>query len=92
VKNLSHFDLNGLMLFYETVNARSINKASQRLEIPKSTISRRLRSLEEQFNSALLKRGSQSLDRVFWSGVARLSDRRAFRLGREWVSAPQRAG
>lgn len=61
MKNHSHFDLNGLMLFYETVNARSINKASQILDIPKSTISRRLRNLEEYFNSALLKRGSQSL-------------------------------
>lgn len=61
MRNFSHFDLNGLILFYETVNARSINKASQLLGIPKSTISRRLRSLEEHFGSALLKRGSQSL-------------------------------
>ncbi len=54
-------DLNALMLFYETVNARSINKAATMLDIPKSTISRRLRLLEEQFNSTLLKRGARSL-------------------------------
>lgn len=54
-------DLNALMLFYETVNARSINKASALLDIPKSTISRRLRLLEQQFNSTLLKRGARSL-------------------------------
>lgn len=61
VKNANRIDLNGLMLFYETVNARSINKASELLDIPKSTISRRLRLLEKQFNSTLLKRGSHSL-------------------------------
>ncbi|WP_309084587.1 LysR family transcriptional regulator [Chelativorans sp.] len=49
------------MLFYETVNARSINKASALLDMPKSTISRRLRMLEQQFNSTLLKRGARSL-------------------------------
>lgn len=54
-------DLNALMLFYETVNARSINKAAALLNIPKSTISRRLRLLEQQFNSTLLKRGARSL-------------------------------
>jgi DNA-binding transcriptional LysR family regulator len=54
-------DLNALMLFYETVNARSINKAAALLDMPKSTISRRLRHLEEQFSSTLLKRGARSL-------------------------------
>ncbi|MGK6315729.1 LysR family transcriptional regulator [Neorhizobium sp. DT-125] len=61
MRKSGRIDLNGLMLFYETVNARSINKASQLLDIPKSTISRRLRLLEAQFNSTLLKRGSHSL-------------------------------
>lgn len=54
-------DLNALMLFYETVNARSINKAAAILDMPKSTISRRLRLLEQQFGSILLKRGARSL-------------------------------
>jgi DNA-binding transcriptional LysR family regulator len=54
-------DLNALLLFYETVNARSINKAAQTLSMPKSTISRRLRMLEQQFGSNLLKRGARAL-------------------------------
>jgi DNA-binding transcriptional LysR family regulator len=54
-------DLNALMLFYETVNIRSINKASAVLDMPKSTISRRLRLLEQQLGSTLLKRGSRAL-------------------------------
>lgn len=54
-------DLNALMLFYETVNARSINRASILLATPKSTISRRLRLLEQQLNSTLLKRGARAL-------------------------------
>lgn len=54
-------DLNALMLFYDTVNARSINKAADALGMPKSTISRRLRLLEQQFGSTLLKRGSRAL-------------------------------
>lgn len=54
-------DLNALLLFYETVNARSINKAATLLDMPKSTISRRLRLLEQHFGSILLKRGSRSL-------------------------------
>ena len=54
-------DLNALMLFYETVNARSINKAAVLLNMPKSTISRRLRMLEHQFSSTLLKRGARAL-------------------------------
>lgn len=57
----ARIDLNALMLFYETVNARSINKASALLDMPKSTISRRLRLLEQQFSSTLLKRGARSL-------------------------------
>src|SRR5690606_17014336 len=54
-------DLNALLLFYETVNARSINKTAAFLDMPKSNISRRLRLLEKQFNSTLLRRGPRSL-------------------------------
>lgn len=57
----ARIDLNALMLFYDTVNARSINKAAEALGMPKSTISRRLRFLEQQFGSTLLKRGSRAL-------------------------------
>lgn len=54
-------DLNALILFYDVVQARSINKAALALDMPKSTISRRLRLLEEQLGSTLLKRGSRAL-------------------------------
>ena len=60
-KAASRIDLNALILFYETVNLRSINKASVALSMPKSTISRRLKLLEQQFGSTLLKRGTRSL-------------------------------
>lgn len=60
-KATPRIDLNALILFYETVNLRSINKASVALSMPKSTISRRLKLLEQQFGSTLLKRGSRSL-------------------------------
>ncbi|MGY6706687.1 MAG: LysR substrate-binding domain-containing protein [Rhizobiaceae bacterium] len=54
-------DLNALILFHDVVLARSINKAALALGMPKSTISRRLRLLEEQLGSTLLKRGSRAL-------------------------------
>lgn len=57
----SRIDLNALILFHDVVQARSINKAAIALEMPKSTISRRLRLLEEQLGSTLLKRGSRAL-------------------------------
>ena len=54
-------DLNALLLFYDTVNAGSINRAARNLGIPKSTISRKLSLLEQQFGAALVKRGPRSL-------------------------------
>lgn len=54
-------DLNALLLFYETVNARSINKAALKLGMPKSTISRKLTALEQELGSTLLKRGQRAL-------------------------------
>jgi DNA-binding transcriptional LysR family regulator len=58
---LSRIDLNAMKLFFETVNVGSINKAAAALEMPKSTISRNLRLLEQQLGTVLLKRGSRSL-------------------------------
>ncbi|MCG6116066.1 MAG: LysR family transcriptional regulator [Mesorhizobium sp.] len=55
------FDLNALILFHDVVQARSINKAAIALDMPKSTISRRLRLLEEQLGTTLLKRGARAL-------------------------------
>lgn len=54
-------DLNALVLFYEVVNAQSISKASRKLGIPKSTLSRKLSFLEDQAGAVLLKKGSRRL-------------------------------
>ena len=50
-------DLNLLMLFLEIVNAKSISQTAARLQIPKATLSRKLRQLEQQVGAVLLKRG-----------------------------------
>lgn len=55
-------DLNLLMLFLEIVNARSISQTAARLQIPKATLSRKLRQLEQQVGAVLLKRGPRSLE------------------------------
>ena len=55
-------DLNLLMLFLEIVNARSISQAAARLNIPKATLSRKLRQLEQQVGAVLLKRGPRALE------------------------------
>ncbi len=50
-----------LLLFFDVVNAGSINKAADSLGLPKSTISRKLTDLEATLGSNLVKRGSQGL-------------------------------
>jgi DNA-binding transcriptional LysR family regulator len=57
----SSIDVNSMLLFYEVVNTGSINQASGVLHIPKATISRRLRRLEQHVGAVLLKRGAQKL-------------------------------
>ena len=54
-------DLNALLLFFEVVNARSISSAAKKLEIPKSTISRKLMFLEDQLGAVLFKKGGRKL-------------------------------
>ncbi|MGY3369830.1 LysR family transcriptional regulator for bpeEF and oprC [Bradyrhizobium sp. GM2.4] len=54
-------DLNALLLFFEVVNARSISSASKKLDIPKSTISRKLMFLEDQLGAVLFKKGGRKL-------------------------------
>jgi DNA-binding transcriptional LysR family regulator len=58
----SRIDLNLLMLFLEIVNSRSISQTAARLEIPKATLSRKLRQLEQQIGAVLLKRGPHRLE------------------------------
>ncbi len=54
-------DPSALMLFYDVVSAGSLAKASDVIGIPKSTISRKLRALENQLQVVLLKRGAQGI-------------------------------
>jgi DNA-binding transcriptional LysR family regulator len=54
-------DLNALLLFYEVVNAGSINKAAARSGRPKSTISRKLSYLEDQVGATLVRKGAGGL-------------------------------
>lgn len=54
-------DLNALLLFFEVVNARSISSASRKLDIPKSTVSRKLMFLEDQLGAVLFKKGGRKL-------------------------------
>lgn len=55
-------DLNLLVLFYQVVNIGSISRAAVRLRVPKATLSRKLRQLEEQVGAVLLKRGPHRLE------------------------------
>src|SRR5665213_2076237 len=55
-------DLNLLMLFLEIVHAGSITQAAVHLRIPKATVSRKLRQLEQQIGAVLLKRGAKRLE------------------------------
>jgi DNA-binding transcriptional LysR family regulator len=57
----SHIDVNAMLLFYEVINIGSINRAAAQLDIPKATVSRRLRALERHVGAVLLKRGARKL-------------------------------
>ena len=55
-------DLNLLMLFRDIMSAGSINQAALQLHVPKATLSRKLRQLEEHFGAVLVKRGSHKIE------------------------------
>jgi DNA-binding transcriptional LysR family regulator len=59
--DMSNIDVNAMLLFYEVVDSGSINQAAARLKISKASISRKLRVLEQQLGTVLLKRGQQKL-------------------------------
>lgn len=59
--DVSKIDVNSMLLFYEVCNCGSINQAAARLKVSKASISRKLRSLEQQLGAVLLKRGRQKL-------------------------------
>ncbi len=58
---IEKLDLNSLQLFYDVVNAQSITRAAAELGMPKSTISRKLKQLEQRVGTVLLRRGQRKL-------------------------------
>lgn len=54
-------DLNALMLFYEVIETGSFTAASAKLNLAKSSISRRLSKLEAHFGSILIKKSAHKL-------------------------------
>jgi len=58
----ARLDLNLLMLFLDIVDAGSISQTAARLHVPKATLSRKLRQLEQQIGAVLLKRGPHRLE------------------------------
>ena len=59
--DMSKIDVSFMVLFYEVVTSGSINQAATRLKISKASISRKLRTLEQQLGAVLLKRGAHKL-------------------------------
>ncbi|WP_018699308.1 LysR family transcriptional regulator [Amorphus coralli] len=53
-------DLNALVLFYEVANCQSLSSAATKLRLPKSTVSRKIKSLETQVGATLLRRGARN--------------------------------
>ncbi len=54
-------DLNALMMFHEVVKSGSLSAACERLDVPRSTLSRRLIQLEKEMGTLLLKRSTRKL-------------------------------
>jgi DNA-binding transcriptional LysR family regulator len=54
-------DLNSLLIFARVVESKSFVKAARRLEIPTSTVSRRVAELENQLGVRLIERSTRSL-------------------------------
>ncbi len=54
-------DLNALLLFAKVVEANSFSQAARRLNMPISTVSRRIAELEDQLGLRLLERSTRSL-------------------------------
>ena len=84
-------DLNALLIFAKVVDANSFSEAARRLQMPISTVSRRIAELEDQLGVRLLERSTRSLrltvDRFGRPG-ARPAQRRAQRRGRHYRLGP----
>lgn len=58
---IQNLDLNSLALFYQVANQESIRRASVSLRLPNATVSRKLRNLEQDLGTALLKRNARGM-------------------------------
>ena len=54
-------DLNSLVVFAKVVEANSFSEAARRLQIPVSTVSRRIAELEDELGMRLLERSTRNL-------------------------------
>src|SRR5215467_10563054 len=54
-------DLNSLAIFAKVVETRSFSEAAKRLNMPISTVSRRVAELEDQLGVGLLERSTRNL-------------------------------
>jgi DNA-binding transcriptional LysR family regulator len=54
-------DLNSLLIFAQVANANSFVRAARRLQMPPSTVSRRVTELEKQLGVRLIERSTRSL-------------------------------
>ena len=54
-------DLNALIIFVKVIEAGSFSEAARRLNIPVSTVSRRISDLEDQLGVSLIERSTRSL-------------------------------
>ena len=57
----SRVDLDGLLLFHAIAATGSLTRAAEKVRVPKATLSRRLRQLERQLGTALMKHGHRHL-------------------------------
>lgn len=79
-------DLNLFLVFADIVELGSLTRAALALQMPKSTLSRKLRQLEQQVGAVLVKRGAHALE-ITEIGRALLSH--CQRIAREAATASE---
>ena len=56
-------DADDLLVFARVIESGSFSRAAERLQLPKSTVSRRIAALEERLGEKLLQRSTRRLTR-----------------------------